>query len=109
MTEKERIRRDLDAAAERVRTGQRQVAAGAAVDLSDLEGSVDDMCRAIAELPADSRSSFKADLVSLLGDLDSLGAELRSRHEHLAGELRSISKGGRAAKAYGGRTGPNRK
>lgn len=94
------LRNELSEATDRVAAARRLVAAGYAVDLKGLDLEVGRLCEAIADIAPADRPPLKPSLVALTDELDRLGADLRTHHETLTGELRSINRGGEAARAY---------
>lgn len=98
---------ELNEAMERVAAARRLLAAGYTIDLKGLDLEVGRICEAVTQLPRGERAGLKAPLVALTDELDRLEGDLRAQHNELAGQLKSISHGTRAAQAYdkGGRTG----
>lgn len=92
---------ELAEAMDRVAAARRLLAAGYTVDLKGLDLEVGRLCEAIAELPRDRRGPLKGALLALTDELTRLEGDLRANHDEVTGQLRSMSQGAQAARAYG--------
>ncbi len=77
-----------------------QLARDADVDVSPLLPLLDNLVETVADLPRAVASGLKNELIVLYSELDILGTELGKAHEALAGQLKGLSAGARAASAY---------
>lgn len=88
MTDHPAILERLAAIDSRITAAHADVAAGATVDLSDLEGEVEAACKIIlATPPSDSRDDVEQAIRKMLADLDALARALNQHHQELTGRL----------------------
>ncbi len=77
------------------------VGQGQIIDLIGLERHVDQICAAIAKLPAASCAGLKPTLIVLIDGLNTLARKLADQQENIAGRLQALSSRRKAASAYG--------
>ncbi|MDA1326101.1 MAG: hypothetical protein O3C34_15300 [Proteobacteria bacterium] len=77
------------------------VAEGSVVDLSGLDQSVEVMCTAINDLPAEQRVTVKATLIGLLDDLNTLVELLNMQQSEASEGLKGVASRQKAVSAYG--------
>ena len=80
---------------------RRSIADGALVDLSGLDKGVEEMCGAIASLPADQRLSVKQALITILDSLNGLVEALEQQQQEASDGLKGIASRQQAVSAYG--------
>jgi len=95
------IQSALKATTDQLDSARRMVTAGHAIDLSDLSGQVETICRAITPLPAAERSKLEGPIVSLIDELDKLSKTLNAHRDGLKQGLKAISVRHQASSAYG--------
>ena len=105
----EALRTRLLEAANMVGTARSLIADGGIVDLSGLDARVQDICKAIPELPRDEREELKLALIALMDGLGGLAETVKVQHAALAEKLSSVSQGHRAVGAYGAGLAAGRK
>ncbi len=72
----------------RITAAHADVAAGGTVDLSALEGEVEEVCKIILATPQEaSRDDVEAAIRKMLADLDALSRALNLQHQQLTGSL----------------------
>lgn len=64
-----------------VESGKELVAQGNAIDLSNLEAVIGDLCRRMAEVPPSNPAEVTAAIEKVVGDLSRLGEALRHQSE----------------------------
>ena len=69
-------------------TARRLVCGGTMVDLAALGGKVEDLCRAVQDLPAADGCGLRPHLETLMRELDGLAEDLRLQHEAICGRAR---------------------
>ncbi len=95
MTDPQAILERLAAIDARITNAHADVAAGGTVDLSDLEGEVEAVCKIIlAKPPEDSRDDVEQAIRKMLADLDALSRALNLQHQKLTGEPIEPAPGG---------------
>ncbi len=88
MTDPSAVLEQLAAIDARITAAHADVAAGGTVDLSDLEGEVEEVCKIIlASPPKDSRDDVEQAIRKMLADLDALARALNLQHQDLTGSL----------------------
>lgn len=99
MTTAEPVRTEIDKVASLVFTARRLLGEGRHVDLSALEGKVQEACRDIAALPVPEGRHLLPDLEDLVTALDELAADIDDQFRSMGGVLPDP---GQVAKAYSG-------
>ncbi len=77
------------------------VAEGSVIDLTGLDQSIEGMCNAINELPADQRITVKATLIGLIDDLNALLDSLNIQQSKASEGLKGVASRQQAVSAYG--------
>ena len=77
------------------------LAEGSVIDLTGLDRSIEVMCNAISDLPADQRVTVKAGLVGLMDDLNSLVDMLTKQQVKASEGLKGVASRHQAVSAYG--------
>ena len=70
-------------------TARRLVCGGTMVDLAALGDKVEDLCRAVQDLPATDGCELRPHLETLMRELDGLAEDLRLQHEAICGGARA--------------------
>ncbi len=95
------IQTQLDQTSGVIEGFRRSVAEGSVIDLTGLDQSIDVMCTAINELPADQRVTVKATLIGLLDDLNALVETLTIQQSKVSEGLKGVASRQQAVSAYG--------
>jgi len=114
MSALEDIQKQLDQTSGVIGGFRTSVAEGSVIDLTGLDRSIEVMCDAIKELPADQRVTVKATLIGLLDDLNALVDMLHIQQSKVSEGLKGVASRQQAVSAYGrsinttkpGRVGP---
>ena len=83
-----------------IRRARAEINSSEPVDLQGLEGTMNALCAAVAELPREQAEVLRPKLVSLKDDLDTLEAKVREAHVELSRELKGVSIRSQALNAY---------
>jgi hypothetical protein len=97
----ETLRSRLLEAATMVGTARSVIADGGVVDLGGLDARMQDICKAIPDLPPDEREELKPALIALMDGLGGLAETVKVQHAALTEKLLTVTQGRRALGAYG--------
>jgi hypothetical protein len=95
------IQAQLEQTAGLVDSYRRSIADGATIDLTGLEQTVEGMCKAIADLPADQRLPVKEALITILDGFNALVEALEYQQKDASDGLQGLSSRQKAVSAYG--------
>lgn len=101
MTALSDIQAQLDQTSGIVDGFRRTIADGTLIDLTGLDQGVEEMCSAIAKLPADQRPSVKQALITILDALNGLVESLEEQQREASDGLKGIASRQQAVSAYG--------
>lgn len=77
-----------------------EIEAGQVMDLSPLEGRINELCENIEKLHGDDGRSLQAPLLALIDDFNHIGKLIEEKLEELKTELSGTNQRTRAASAY---------
>jgi len=80
---------------------RKSVEEGSVIDLTGLDHSIEEMCNAINDLPADQRISVKKTLIGLIDELNALVDMLHIQQSKVSDGLKGIASRQQAVSAYG--------
>ncbi len=100
MTSSAEIMVELQALGGIIARAQAELAGDSLLDLSSLEGSIEDLCRRIEGLPAEDGRRLQPRLVAIIDDFGRLGRSIEAKMEELKGQLGDASGRRRAHSAY---------
>ena len=100
------LQRQFDEVGAMVRGARQVLRESGAVDLSDLETRVAELCTRCRDLPRTRVNDYTSRLVNLMDELGKLEAEVKKQYTELKALLSGLNTRERATRAYG--KGPSR-
>lgn len=94
------LAQQLDALNDWVARLEREVADGAEVDLTGLDGEVQRACDAVAQQPQETVAELRPRLSELLAGMDRLEARMREQFDGIRAELQAHGRRSQANRAY---------
>lgn len=101
MTALSDIQAQLDQTAGIIDSFKHSITDGALIDMTGLDRSVEEICAAIAELPADQRVTVKETLITILDSLNGLVESLEEQQQDASDGLKGLASRQQAVSAYG--------
>ncbi len=106
MTSSAGIMVELQALGGIIARAQAELAADSLLDLSSLEGDIDDLCCRIEELPAEDGRRVQPRLVAIIDDFGRLGQSIEAKMEELKSQIGDAAGRRLAHNAYSKNTEP---
>jgi hypothetical protein len=101
MSKSSDMNRKISDSAALIERARRALSQGKPVDLTNIEGRIGTLCKAITVLPTQEAQDAKVGLVALMDSLSQLSHELESEHSRLQQSLSGLADRRRATAAYG--------
>ena len=101
MSALEDIQLQLDQSSGVIEGFRNSLAEGSVIDLTGLDQSIEAICTAINELPAEQRITVKAALIGLIDDLNGLVDMLHIQKSKASEGLKGVTSRQQAVSAYG--------
>ncbi len=94
------VARQAEKVAALIIAARRHLAANSMIDLSALEGKVQTLCDAAADVPAQDAEEIRCSITAILEDLDRLTVELTAQRDKIVGTIEDTLRQ-QATGAYG--------
>lgn len=100
MNQEASIQQQFEEAQAFVSQARQQLKEGQLVDISALEGMIQQLCSAITELPKEQASEYAASLQVLIGEISTFENDMVQQRDAVKAELEGLGKVQHAHKAY---------